>query len=873
MIEFDRHSECRECPLWEAAVSPGLPTRALFDDQGITKTRALLFLGQSPGYREDAAGKSFVGYTGGLLKQFIGAAKLTDYADIYLANSCRCLPPQGANETQSNIRKCRAHLLKDIDILRKNYEEVIIVALGAKACYSAANIKKLTDGFKKQGVITPLVDGQQLRVFFTYHPALLHPSRQPAKVYAVQAHFNLLLRYLQGDFIPNDLIVKPVVNAPVPETYSYKVSVDIETYGILAGREQTVFNPHKSKYVDGVDYPKQIITVSFAWRDKDDILQTAVYQWDKSSHRKTIQQWFRSICGGDHILVGANIKFDLMYLRMGDKELQYWIQSNRLFVNDTLLSGFLLNEQQPEKGLKELSVLHGIASYDECKVTGKDGNAKSSSDKDLHYYNALDAASALILSDDLEKLIEKKYGSDSPKLSKECKKMCNVVIWDTLDLDLNGSTLDIGKLEKFHVETEERCKEIMEICETGYEIKLAGPGSDAPLRQFVGDCLGKAGLYADRRVQWTKKDGKVAIGVENVNLAMKHLPECREQEILALFQEYKRKSKIVSTYTLPLLTDNRRGIVLRDGKRGLVYPDWYPIPMYYDKGGSSEDKQGGQIQGRFSCKKPARQTEPKSIRRCSTSRWADGKLAEYDVNQDHIRMAALLSGDPFLMEAYENPSESIHTRTARVICPDVVPESFASKDEWKDTKEYKLGKTLNFLVLFGGGARAFQATALEDAEVEVELKFCEEAIRRWYQKYHVYKNWQDRMVALATKQGYLVLPTGWSRTFGPPGTNLSAFKGEILNFMHQTPCAQLLQSCHFEAINRFRKYKLHSLVCLQIYDALFVDTYPGEEKNVDEIIDSVMIRPPLLSVFEKQCGRSIPWAYEKKGYDNENTTD
>lgn len=374
-------------------------------------------------------------------------------------------------------------------------------------------------------------------------------------------------------------------------------------------------------------------------------------------------------------------------------------------------------------------------------------------------------------------------------------------------------------------------------------------------------------MLGDHRVEWTEKDKGISIGVENVNLLKKNLPPGKSLTLLSMFQEFKERAKIVNTYTKPLLTEPRKGIVVHKGKIGIVYPSWFPIPSYADRG-TSDDKSGGQIQGRFSCKKPARQTEPKSIRYCSISRWPGGKIVEFDVNQDHLRMAALLSGDPALLDAYFNPSVSIHTKTALTIFPNIRPEDFPSTKAWKDSKEYGCGKQLNFLVLFKGGAAAFQDVVLKEVGVEIDLDFCRTAIWKWYNAHPIYAEWQNQMVALATRQGYLVLPTGWSRTFGPAGSNLSAFEGEILNFLHQCPCAQNLQSSHFEALRRFRKFHMRSMICLQIYDALFTDIYPGEEVAVREIMDDVMKHPPLLPVFERWVGREIPWDYEVKDYAN-----
>ena len=148
----------------------------------------------------------------------------------------------------------------------------------------------------------------------------------------------------------------------------------------------------------------------------------------------------------------------------------------------------------------------------------------------------------------------------------------------------------------------------------------------------------------------------------------------------------------------------------------------------------------------------------------------------------------------------------------------------------------------------------------------MDISFCQNAITKWYDKHHVYKEWQDRMIDLAAQQGYLVLPTGWSRTFGLGATNVAGQAGEICNFLHQTTCSQVTHSAHYKIKLQFLKYRLRSIVCLNIYDALFVDIYPAEEKAVDEIVGEAMTHPPLLPVFERWCGRTIPWTFEKEEY-------
>ena len=761
------------------------------------------------------------------------------------------------------MRACRDYLDEDIHILLEVYEEVVIFAIGAKAVYSVSNNSSLKDSFKHQG--SPSAGFPSVRVFSTFHLAMLHPLRKPALVRAVEAHFVLLRRYLEGKFIPNEDIEEPELGIWIPWwSLPDVVSCDIESYGILEGYEQTVFNPIKSKYIDGVDFKDQVVCVNFSWRDRHSNIHSAEYVFSDLKHLGIIRRWFQEICKRKITLVGQNIKFDLMYLASADMELRYWIDPRRLKVDDTLILSFLLYEQQPEKGLKELSALMGIYDYSKLRVLSSSGNAKSPWDKDLHKLNSADGINTIKLREECLVRIADRYGKDSEKLSDECVWMRNAIVWDTFDLDMNGSSLNIEKLKTFHNKEKSRCRELLETTEAEYGLKLAGTGSDKPLRSFFLECITLADLLSDSRVKYTDKTKNISIGVENANLLKKHLPWGEHLEIISNFQEYKERSKIVNTYTRPLLENPRKGIVRKIGNGiGMVYPSWYPIPSYFERGGSSDDKIGGQTQGRFSCKKPARQTEPYSIRDCSTSRWEGGKLVEHDYSQDHLRMAALLSGDPALMNVYTGEEgKSIHLETAAAIFPDTFCPDFKKKYP----KEYTAIKSLNFLVIFKGGPEAFQSLVLRDTGVELDLPFCVRAIKIWYEKHPVYKEWQDSIIDLASKQGYLVLPTGWSRTFGLGPSGIANYISEICNFMHQTPCAQLTQSAHYQIIQEFRDLHLKTLICLQIYDALFADIYPGEEEVVDEIMIRNMEHNHVLDIFYKWTGREVPWITEKKEY-------
>ena len=169
--------------------------------------------------------------------------------------------------------------------------------------------------------------------------------------------------------------------------------------------------------------------------------------------------------------------------------------------------------------------------------------------------------------------------------------MRNTIIWDTLLLEEHGSALDAEAVRAFHLKESKKCQKLLNSAEAQYGIKLAGPGSDAPLRQLMFDCIQEAGLLTDQRVEWSAKTGKISIGVENVNLVLPLLPAGKNRKILARFQLFKVHSKLVTTYTRPLTSDKRKGIVTEKNGIGVVYSTWFPVPLYADTsdGGSQRD--------------------------------------------------------------------------------------------------------------------------------------------------------------------------------------------------------------------------------------------------------------------------------------------
>lgn len=130
-------SNCNRCPLHKAAANYVLYRG--------TVPAQVLFVGEAPGYAEDAVGKPFVGQSGKLLDKIIGES-MTRYGGIYtycISNVIACIPwRKGYDEksytedpyevrppSKEEAKACSPRLLELIDICQPK----AIVTLGKSA--------------------------------------------------------------------------------------------------------------------------------------------------------------------------------------------------------------------------------------------------------------------------------------------------------------------------------------------------------------------------------------------------------------------------------------------------------------------------------------------------------------------------------------------------------------------------------------------------------------------------------------------------------------------------------------------------------------------------------------------------------------------
>ncbi len=198
------------------------------------------------------------------------------------------------------------------------------------------------------------------------------------------------------------------------------------------------------------------------------------------------------------------------------------------------------------------------------------------------------------------------------------------------------------------------------------------------------------------------------LGVKLPDTKEETISRC-EHPLAAALLSYKKVSKLTSTYGLSLLEK-----VEEDGR---IYASWRQI---------------GAATGRMACSSPNLQNLPPEVRK--HVRATEGRvLVKADYSQIELRIAAKISGDERMLEAYQR-GEDLHSITAQGI---------TGKEEITK-EERKLAKAVNFGLLYGQGAEGLRNYARGSYGVEMGLEDARRYRKRFFQTYPGIKAWHER---------------------------------------------------------------------------------------------------------------------------------
>ncbi|MEB3104445.1 MAG: DNA polymerase I [Cyanobacteriota bacterium] len=406
-------------------------------------------------------------------------------------------------------------------------------------------------------------------------------------------------------------------------------------------------------------------------------------------------------------------------------------------------------------------------------------------------------------------------------------------------MEATGIRIDTGYLGELSTELAGTLSELEAKAKeaAGVDFNLASPKQ---LGELLFDTLG-----LDR-----KKSRKTKTGWSTDAAVLEKLEDAHP--VVPLVLEHRTLSKLKSTYVdaLPALVEPETGRVHTDFNQAVT------------------------ATGRLSSSNPNLQNIPvrtefsRRIRKAFLPQegWS---LLSADYSQIELRILTHLSGEEVLVEAYRS-GDDVHALTARLLL----------EKEEVSADERRLGKTINFGVIYGMGAQRF---ARETGVSQAEAKDFLSKYKQRYPKVFAFLELQER---LALSRGYVETILGRRRPFGFDPNGLGRLLGKdpleidlevarrggmeaqqlraAANAPIQGSSADIIKLAMVQLHHRLAESGLPARLLLQVHDELVLECAPEALEEVRNLTRETMEHAVELSVpLVVETGSGANWMEAK----------
>jgi len=756
--------ECKNCIFFNNAyVPPEYP----FGDEKID----VLFIGEAPGVEEERLGKPFVGRSGQLFRDALAEfIKEFPHLKFGITNVVKCHPPNNMTPKSAEIKLCKPLLLDEIE----KYDPDFIIPLGNTALQAIVGRAGIQKNLNQ--VITKVVAGRERTIIPTFHPAAI--LRNPHLLQDFVRTFGILEKIMKGQVLElEDFIVvddfRKIENMLNDLSNSKAFAFDLETSSL---------NPFSEN--------AKILCLSLSNGKNTYVIPAKDYEMSN------LIDLLKIVFSLPAKKIAHNAKFDVKWLKVFGVEVK-----NLAF--DTMIAHYLINENLPHSLafiLSEMGFVDHKGDFSRA-VGGETATWKVLSDEEklneywdvLLEYNAKDAWSTYLIYEKLKDKLE----------SSQVWLMENFyipLIYTFSEIEIYGMKVDLNRIQYLSQKYKNEMKKIISEMENLSSVKFWKT------------------LHPDEKFNpsSTKQVAEIIFDIEKLEvIAMtpKGAPSTKS-EFLEFLASKSKFVKLLLEYRKIMKNETAfiKGIQKHIKIDGCVHPSYNLI---------------GTVTGRISCREPNIQQIPKDseIRTIFVPKldW----FIEADFSQIELRVAASLSGDPYMIDAYKK-GEDLHTKTASSI--------FGKRPEEVSEEERFVAKTINFGILYGMGAKSLQARVSREG-INIPLKKAEEYIRKFFIAYPVLKAWVDEQKSKVLGSRMVVSPFGRIRRL--MGTSDDDLRQGVNAPVQGTASDLTLFSVMF-LHNEFKRRGLKSHIVGSVHDSILFDVADEELHCVVTLIKQIM---------------------------------
>ena len=497
-------------------------------------------------------------------------------------------------------------------------------------------------------------------------------------------------------------------------------------------------------------------------------------------------------------IVGQNLKYD------GKIMARHGVDLTQATMEDTMVAHYLLEPDQPH-GMDALA--QAFLDYQCIPITdllGKKGkNQKSMADippAEVVNYACEDADITLQLAD---VLIPKLEEEGLAALFRDVEMPLLSVL---MDMELEGVALDTAHLAQFS-DTLAQELDALQRSIQGH----AGVPFNVDSPKQLGDVLFEH-LEIPAKVKKTKTGQYPTSEAVLSKLKDKH-------PIVGEVLEYRKLKKLRSTYVEPLPS-------LLHSETGRVHTTYMQVVA---------------ATGRLSSKDPNLQNIPirtaqgREIRKAFVPRSANHVLVAADYSQVELRIAAAMSEEQGLIEAFQK-GEDIHAATAAKVFG--VPLDDVSREQRSQAK------AVNFGILYGQGAFGLAEN------LGISRKEAKAIIEAYHSQFSGLEAFTQTCVAQAREAGYASTLLGRRRPLPDIHSNNAVVRAfaerNAVNTPIQGSAADIIKVAMIEVAREMKG--MESKLIMQVHDELVVDAVESELDDVKDLLVRCMERAIKLSV-------------------------